>query len=492
MPNNNAIYNAVIAGVTGGAQHRWVNQPAAAYTDFADVVLEIAVEVDSLIPVSPAIGIAQARLMECVCAGVYSDRFPISSGISDIATAIVNLYNAQVSNLLSEGGGGGGGGVPLSTVTFVDGGAAAAGDGSIATPYQTITEAVSFLPLGNVVSIYITPGNYTSEPEILVPGGRTLNFIGMEVTALTQLPAMRAQEAGDFRFQNCFAGVFVDEAGGCQITLRDSCCNGITGLDSYVYGISDGLPNAPFAQLFNLQGIFQLVSLSGYSFVDTSAIVEAANVSLYNNSVFVCQEWRGTHITMEDSNYVGDLTSTGLGIAQALDCQMGNSVVTGFTALGPLSLINCEIGSMDFNCADNAVVMDGKTMARFGRLAGTENCTSTGMIASNDSGEMAFVTAADANVTYTAGNLNAHHAIVPELIITAPRVIKLSAIGGEDKGLFVIDCFPQGFAVAVQQDLDAALLYTFPTSSASWIRATFRIVSAVGNTWELFNLERIY
>ncbi len=106
MPNNNAIYNAVIAGVTGGGQTRWINQPSSSYGSFVTTVLAIATAVDSLIPNSASIAQPQARLMEAICSAVFEDRFPISSGISTIAQSIVNLYNAQVANLLSEGSSG--------------------------------------------------------------------------------------------------------------------------------------------------------------------------------------------------------------------------------------------------------------------------------------------------------------------------------------------------------------------------------------------------
>jgi hypothetical protein len=104
--NNNAIFNAVLAGVTGGGQERWItSQSAASYAAYSATVLAIATGIDSLIAPT-AVGDAQARLMSSICASVFAGRFPTNAD-PNIAASIVALYTAQAPNLLSEGGAGG-------------------------------------------------------------------------------------------------------------------------------------------------------------------------------------------------------------------------------------------------------------------------------------------------------------------------------------------------------------------------------------------------
>lgn len=104
MANNNVLFNAVLAGVTGGGQQRWITNPnAAAYSGYSAIVLSIATSVDALIaPGSYNDG--HGRLMASIASGVYSGRFPSSSGVSQIAASIVALFMAQAANILGEGG----------------------------------------------------------------------------------------------------------------------------------------------------------------------------------------------------------------------------------------------------------------------------------------------------------------------------------------------------------------------------------------------------
>jgi len=101
--NNPSIYNAVIAGATGGAQERWLSVGAVAgdFATFLTVIQAIATEVDSLIATA-AITDAQAGLMQSIAQGVFANRFPVdtlAADYVDIATSIKALWTEMGTGL---------------------------------------------------------------------------------------------------------------------------------------------------------------------------------------------------------------------------------------------------------------------------------------------------------------------------------------------------------------------------------------------------------
>ena len=104
MANNPALQNAAVAGITGGAQERWLTQLAASdYDTFRIKVLLIAVQIDSLIdPIDDGPSVADTQLMEAICAGVFANRFPNAEiDFIQISSSIVALWTSIRDGLIS-------------------------------------------------------------------------------------------------------------------------------------------------------------------------------------------------------------------------------------------------------------------------------------------------------------------------------------------------------------------------------------------------------
>lgn len=105
MANNNAIYNGVLSGVTGGSQQRWnktVNP--ASYNDFLVNALLLADGVDAAIPTDVAIGPAQGRLISDIVSGLYTTRFLSGPPSAEAIAVIVAQYTKIAEGLLPEAG----------------------------------------------------------------------------------------------------------------------------------------------------------------------------------------------------------------------------------------------------------------------------------------------------------------------------------------------------------------------------------------------------
>jgi len=103
--NNPQLYNAAVAGLTGGMQERWLKS-ASSYVSFQAFVNTIATEIDAQIATTTP-GQPQIDLLQSIIQGVFANRYPTSStagAYTDIATSIAALYN-QLSSLLQPGGG---------------------------------------------------------------------------------------------------------------------------------------------------------------------------------------------------------------------------------------------------------------------------------------------------------------------------------------------------------------------------------------------------
>lgn len=96
MANNDILFNAIIAGATGGVQMRWIIQEQSDdYNNIRNAVLTFATEVDLTIPADPTTSVSDAQLLQSICAGVLAGRFIYSltsSEYSSISRAIAALY----------------------------------------------------------------------------------------------------------------------------------------------------------------------------------------------------------------------------------------------------------------------------------------------------------------------------------------------------------------------------------------------------------------
>jgi hypothetical protein len=97
MANNPAIYNAVIAGITGANQSRFLLPTGTPnFTIFATLVETVAETIDNLIAPLSEMNDSIVMLMQSICQGYFEDRsvealrheLPIVAGI------IVDLFNA--------------------------------------------------------------------------------------------------------------------------------------------------------------------------------------------------------------------------------------------------------------------------------------------------------------------------------------------------------------------------------------------------------------
>lgn len=211
MANNNAIYNAVIAGAGGANQERWIqSSDASSYSTFKTAVESIATAVDALIPAG-TISASEQTLMQSICQGVFANRYPQAQNYTAVALAIVALYTSLSASLLPVPGSS-----PLSNVFYIDGGASEEGDGSIGSPYKTITQALSEHVGG---TFYLTPFDYSvAEPTLTIPGTIKVQLIGMS----------NPGEGNAFFGIKAKIGGIVQATGGEQgsLVLQNLECNG--------------------------------------------------------------------------------------------------------------------------------------------------------------------------------------------------------------------------------------------------------------------------
>lgn len=102
--NNNAVYNAAIAGSLSGVTARW-NQDAVPgdYAGTVGACVAFATRLDSKIPLDGAMNQSKADLVQGLCNGVLSGRNITSAVAADydaIATALAALYTAAVGSLV--------------------------------------------------------------------------------------------------------------------------------------------------------------------------------------------------------------------------------------------------------------------------------------------------------------------------------------------------------------------------------------------------------
>ena len=99
--NNDAIFNAAIAGFYGGLQAGRQSGDASAGT--ANAANAFAVEVDAAIPVDGAMDAAKANLCQALCTGAIAGRYPRDTTAADysaIAAAIAATYAEGATKLV--------------------------------------------------------------------------------------------------------------------------------------------------------------------------------------------------------------------------------------------------------------------------------------------------------------------------------------------------------------------------------------------------------
>jgi hypothetical protein len=104
--NNDAFYDAVVAGAGGGAQHGWlVLSTPASYTPFATNIDILATAVDLQIPtIAGGPSISQINLLQSITQSVLTARFPVPVAPAtyiDIAKAIAAVYT-ELEKLLTN------------------------------------------------------------------------------------------------------------------------------------------------------------------------------------------------------------------------------------------------------------------------------------------------------------------------------------------------------------------------------------------------------
>jgi hypothetical protein len=415
------------------------------------------------------------------------------------------VLNPGANERLEVAASGGGGSIlSLSNVVYVDkNGTGADPDGSIANPFTTVTAACAAVEgFGNSdnYTLLITPYDYTNEELITLSATLNLNFVGLDTgNQLTRLPNMACPSPLGATFQNCTVGHFsgnpatdgiadTSADGGIGFTFYNANAFAVIGNGSYI--LSVGLPNVNGATTIGgLVGTFGGINFSGTSFSDSAVdVVASAAVNLTDQSGFNCQSLTCSQFTCDESSFNGNKIG-GAGYAQ--NSSIGGGTWTGLTDTAhPFEFRNMrQLFSLVINCDADAVAMDAPSMACWGATEQfTTLCDTVNRIASLDS-EIRFTSGPDAAHTYTMSDAN--HVIVSEGKLTANRVYKLDTTGGDTKQIFVIDNYGQGNQLAIQQALDNALLYTFVNSASEVVRATFRVLSAGGNTFELFAIEII-
>jgi len=104
--NNDALYDAVVAGAGGGAQQGWlILSTPASYTPFATNIDILATAVDLQIPtIAGGASISQINLLQSITHSVLTARYPVATAPStyiDIAKAISALYT-ELEKLLTN------------------------------------------------------------------------------------------------------------------------------------------------------------------------------------------------------------------------------------------------------------------------------------------------------------------------------------------------------------------------------------------------------
>jgi hypothetical protein len=118
--NNDALYDAVVAGAGGGAQHGWlILSTPASYTPFANNIDILATVVDLQIPtIAGGASISQINLLQSITQSVLTARYPVPVAPAtyiDIGKAIAAVYTELETFLTNSSGSLSGG---IQTIDF--------------------------------------------------------------------------------------------------------------------------------------------------------------------------------------------------------------------------------------------------------------------------------------------------------------------------------------------------------------------------------------
>lgn len=425
---------------------------------------------------------------------------PVSIGIPAIAASHPGFIRESPSGELKATGSGGAI-LPLSNALYVDQGAANAnGDGSIATPFKTLTDAVA---AGNAlgktaVTIFITPYDYTSESTLITGQDINYSFVGLgggDFQSTARIPDVTAN--GNCYFNNLIQGSLNGLAanGGVQIVYDMASGLGVQGLENstvylYVNGPSTTFDPNNFAGTLSgtVQNIFA-AQLNGGSIVAPSDACSVQHMTLRNGSVVSCGTFDCVDLAvLSGSNFTVPSGTSGTGA--------GRMVVQDST-LGPGNYLNF-LDTSSFRGA----VFGGIANLGFKCSMDSDSYFSLFAAGGNTDSEIVSLTAGEPSCRVPHGDDNNFVAmsgqgkvVIPAGVLTANRSVALASSDSINQQLIIFDSFAkEGFTFEIRDGASGLPLYTFDNalnSLAIW-RATFIVISAAGNSFGLFSVEPIF
>jgi hypothetical protein len=373
MSNNPLLFNAALAGATGGiTSERWiVSTNAADYTSLRTEIVQFATALDAAIPTDATTNSQDAELLFSICQQIIAGKGKPGE-VTALAQSIATFYSVMQPQLLAVGGGSD---VPLTSVLFCDADTTvtlADQTGAIGTPFATITQAMAAATGIQNYTLELAPGGYA---ETLDGNGRVLTLVGMAApqTNLTSVQLGFEHDITNFEallFQNCnvencninvtdveFYSCNIQSSGGtflieCTFLFaRDSKFNGgitiigteegeISIVDSEIDIIEDGF--TVVLQGSAASGSIQAVSLflqeSGVSGGITAETLTALRSALTGVDGVSCTNGSFVNCTppMQTLTAVADVSLTASGVNNTLtssgavlrDCFMDAAVTT--------------------------------------------------------------------------------------------------------------------------------------------------------------------
>jgi hypothetical protein len=202
---------------------------------------------------------------------------------------VTNHYSLTYLPVVS----GGSPSIPLSNTRFVDGGIATSGDGSIASPYKTLTTAL--VSVGSISypgpTILVTPGDYSSESPLqwMSPGNPPVGLTLKSFAGIYTTPNVTAL-SGNLSVE----GAYISSAIGNSVIL-ENCSNTIVEA-TYVTGIGSS---------FNYIFVSSNLSLKHSTF-ERGSVIYAGSIMSYNtdNTVDTTEPYNVLRIKSDGGDYV--------------------------------------------------------------------------------------------------------------------------------------------------------------------------------------------
>lgn len=277
MPQNNqAFFDAIIAGGCGGTLERWITSASSSnYDSLVDAVEAFATAIDAAIPFDADISISKINLLQSITQGTVADRNLASidsNTFADIAAAIAAAFAQGSTRLNNEPSLGGGGGDPIYRQLWLDTSAAGGGNGFIGAPYNTWEDAVAPLQASGGSDpwlIFINQDiNVSGEPlPNIGAGGHDVGRVkfqgvlqssayGSDSTTLTALE-IGFQDGGSIQvdFENILMQGLTMGAGVDALFL--------TGNNARIVGVSETEPVSASSRLVNCSLVGMTLPLMG-------------------------------------------------------------------------------------------------------------------------------------------------------------------------------------------------------------------------------------